>query len=55
VKRKDLLKKVAELGATFLRHGGNHDIYIKGKIYKSIPRHAEIDERLAKSVIKDFS
>jgi len=35
VKRKELLKKITELGATFLRHGGNHDVYIKGKIYKS--------------------
>jgi len=34
VRRKELLKKIAELGATFLRHGGNHDIYIKGKIYR---------------------
>ena len=50
-----MLKKIAELGATFLRHGGNHDVYIKGKIYKSIPRHVEVDEQLAISIIKAFA
>ncbi|MEO8072605.1 MAG: addiction module toxin, HicA family [Acidobacteriota bacterium] len=40
-----------------MRHGGNHDWYSNLKTKKSqpIPRHNEINENLAKSVIKKLS
>ena len=34
------------------RNGSNHDIYHKGKDRESVPRHTEIDEDLAKAIIK---
>ncbi|MDO9104769.1 MAG: type II toxin-antitoxin system HicA family toxin [Methylovulum sp.] len=57
MKRRDLLKKLAELNCTLTRHGGNHDWYTNPKTQKSqpVPRHNEIDEYLAKAIIKALS
>jgi mRNA interferase HicA len=54
MKRRDLIKKVEELGAVFIRHGGKHDWFQnpKTRISQPIPRHSEINEMLAKSIIK---
>jgi mRNA interferase HicA len=50
-----LLKEIAKLGAKLKRHGGNHDMYGKGKTTVPVPRHAEIDEDVARDIIKEFS
>ena len=55
MKRKKLLKEIAKLGFKFVRHGGDHDVYGKGKNYVSVPRHAEVNEKLARDIIKDCS
>lgn len=34
------------------RHGHDHDIYTNGKESEPIPRHREINETLAKAIIK---
>jgi predicted RNA binding protein YcfA (HicA-like mRNA interferase family) len=54
MKRRDLLKKIEEIGCIFIRHGGNHDWYQNPitKISQPIPRHREINENLAKHIIK---
>ena len=52
MKRNDLVKKLEDGGFIFERHGGSHDIYIKGKVKETIPRHKEINERLAKAILK---
>ena len=52
MKRKDLIKIIIENGAVFLRHGGNHDIYLKKEIRIQVPRHTEIKEGLARAIIK---
>ena len=52
MKRRDLVKLLEKNGWKFLRNGGGHDIYIKGTAVEVIPRHAEIKENLAKSIIK---
>lgn len=54
MKRKDLIRKLEELGFRFLRHGGGHDIYIRGKDIETIPRHNEINEQLAKSILRKW-
>lgn len=36
----------------FKRHGADHDVYTKGTERESVPRHKEIKENLAKSIIK---
>ena len=52
MKRKDLIKKLEKNGWRKLREGANHDIYTNGKASEPIPRHTEVNELLAKSIIK---
>ena len=52
MKRTDLIKKLEDGGFVFDRHGSNHDIYVRGNTKETIPRHREIDERLAKAILK---
>lgn len=52
MKARDLIKLLEKNGWTFCEHGGNHDIYIKDNKKEMIPRHKEINEMLAKSIIK---
>ena len=54
MKRKDLIKKLKKIGFVFERHGGNHDIYIKGSEIEKIPRHKEINEQLAKAILRKW-
>lgn len=57
MKRRDLIKRLEKLGCILIRHGGNHDWYSNPEIKQSqpIPRHNEINENLAKSIIKKLS
>ena len=52
MKRNKLEKLLKNLGWWFLRHGGNHDIWTNGERQEPIPRHSEINERLARSIIR---
>lgn len=52
MKRRDLEKKLKAIGWYFLRHGGRHDVWSDGKKEIPIPRHAEINEHTAQSIIK---
>lgn len=52
MKYKELIKKLKELGWFLQRQGGNHEIWSNGKIQEPVPRHKEIDENLAKKILK---
>ena len=54
MKRKDLIKKLKESGCILIRHGSRHDLYKNPATDKKqpIPRHKEIDEHLAKHILK---
>lgn len=52
MKRKDLIKLFERNGWSLDHHSGNHDIYRKGNNREIIPRHREIKENMAKSMIK---
>ena len=52
VKRRDLESKLRELGWEFLRHGGSHDVWSRGEETMPVPRHNEINENLARSILK---
>lgn len=54
MKRRDLIKKVENAGFEFERHGGDHDIYKRGDEEIQIPRHREINEKLAKAIIRKW-
>jgi predicted RNA binding protein YcfA (HicA-like mRNA interferase family) len=57
MKRRELVRKLEEMGCVLVRHGGNHDWYTNPATKKSqpVPRHNEIQEQLAKSIIKKLS
>ena len=57
MKRKDLIRKIEEMGCVLVRHGKKHDWYTNPDTRQSqpVPRHAEINENLAKSIIKKLS
>ncbi len=52
MKRKDLIKMLKDNGWWLLREGSNHDIYTNGTKLEPIPRHNEINELLAKAIIR---
>jgi len=54
MKRKDLIKELEKMGCTLLRQGGKHDWYHnpETKISQPVPRHREINEYLAKHILK---
>ena len=55
VKRRELIRRLKKVGFRFERHGGDHDIYRKGTHIESIPRHSEINERLAYAILKKWN
>ena len=52
MKRTDLKKLLERNGWRLKRNGGSHDIYSNGKEAETIPRHSEINENLAKAIIR---
>lgn len=52
MKQRDLVKKLEKAGFRFDYHGGNHDIYVRGKDVEAVPRHKEVKETLAKGIIR---
>lgn len=52
MKRRDLIKKLENAGFELERHGGDHDIYKRGSDEEQVPRHREINERLAGAILK---
>lgn len=57
MKRRDLIKKLESMGCVLIRNGGRHDWYtnLLTKQSQPVPRHAEINEHLAKSIIKTLA
>jgi len=57
MKRTDLIRKLEEEGCVLVRHGGNHDWYRNPKtgMSQAIPRHREVNEFLAKHVLKKLA
>jgi predicted RNA binding protein YcfA (HicA-like mRNA interferase family) len=54
MKRRDLIRELEKMGCELVRHGSSHDWYTNRKTRKSqpVPRHNEIHEGLAKSIIR---
>lgn len=54
MKRKDLVRAIEKMGCLLVRHGGNHDWYQNPRtgMCQPVPRHREINERLAQSILK---
>jgi len=57
MKRKELIKIIEGVGCVLLRRGAKHDIYhnpVTGAT-QPVPRHQEINDYLARKVIRDLS
>lgn len=54
MKRRDLIKILTEMGCLLVRHGAKHDWYLNPQTKQSqaVPRHNEVNELLAKSIIR---
>ena len=52
MQRRDLIKQIEANGYRLLRNGANHDIYSNGERNETITRHKEIDEMLARKILK---
>ena len=54
MKREELERRLAKCGAVLIRHGGKHDWYENPEtgVQQPVPRHREINEYLAKSILK---
>jgi len=53
MKRRELERRLRELGWELSRHGGRHDVWIRGEREIVVPRHAEINEYTAKAIIRE--
>lgn len=52
MKRNDLERQLTKHGWWLLRHGGKHDIWTNGEDEEAVPRHNEINELLAKKILR---
>ena len=51
MKRRELERRLRELGWAPVRHGRRHDVWTNGMVQEAVPRHAEINERLALAIL----
>jgi mRNA interferase HicA len=54
MKRRELIRRLEEMGCVLIRHGGKHDWYQNAvtKVSQPVPRHTEIKDPLAKHILK---
>ncbi len=54
MKRADLVRRLEEGGCVLVRHGGKHDWYYnpRTRVAQPVPRHREINESLARHILK---
>jgi len=57
MKRKDLIKRLSNAGCVLVRHGDRHDLYKNPATGKKqpVPRHNEIDDYLARHILKELT
>ncbi|GAK57951.1 YcfA family protein [Candidatus Vecturithrix granuli] len=57
MRRTGLIRKIKSTGCVLIRHGGNHDWYQNPNtgVCQPVPRHREINEKLAKHILKMLS
>ena len=57
MKRRDLIQKIQAMGCRLIRHGGKHDWYQNPQtgMAQPVPRHREVREFVARSILKKLS
>lgn len=53
MKRRELEKRLTDLGWRLDRHGARHDVWRGGERTDAMPRHTEINDRLAKAILAE--
>jgi mRNA interferase HicA len=53
MKKRDIERRLQKAGWWLARHGGNHDIWTNGSMTTQVPRHPEVNEYLARSIVRD--
>lgn len=54
MKQRELIKRLEAASFVFERHGSNHDIYVRGDDEEQVPRHKDINEVLAKAILRKW-
>ncbi|MCR5728021.1 MAG: type II toxin-antitoxin system HicA family toxin [Lachnospiraceae bacterium] len=54
MKQRDLIKKLQDAGFKFERHGHDHEIFKRGSDEEKVPRHREVNEKLARAILKKW-
>jgi len=54
MKRRELIRRIEQLGCKLIRHGGRHDWYQNPNtgVCQPVPRHLEVNENLARHILK---
>ncbi|HNS72128.1 MAG TPA: type II toxin-antitoxin system HicA family toxin [bacterium] len=54
MKRRDLIHRLVGAGCILVRSGAKHDLYLnpRTRAKQPVPRHREIDEYLARHILK---
>jgi len=52
MKRRDLERFLKVNGWRYLRAGGSHDVWTNGREIEAVPRHREVNEFLARKIMK---
>jgi len=57
MKRRDLIRQIESSGCVLIRHGAKQDWYMNPTTKKAqpVPRHNEINENLARHILKYLS
>ncbi len=52
MKQRELVQRLENGGFVFERHGAGHDVYVRGNQRETVPRHKEVNEILARAILK---
>lgn len=55
MKRRDLEKRLRDLGWNLARHGGKHDVWARRDRELVVPRRVEINEYTARAILREAS
>lgn len=55
MKRRELEEALRKLGWRLLRHGAKHDVWTDGERQEPVPRHTDINEKLARAILRRAS
>ena len=55
MKRRELEEALRKVGWRFLRHGAKHEVWTDGERQEPVPRHTDINEKLARAILRRAS